>query len=592
MKNFGKMFLASLTAILVSAFLFSIIPLLIIIGIVSSASKPSVSTVSQNSILVIDHSDIVSDSPNGSPFGNFDLNTLEFKKPVTTLKGVRAILKAANDDNIKAILLTQNGSMQSAGLAITEDIREALKVFKYCDKKVYSYSKVYSHNSYYLSSIADKVLLNPQGFMQWTGLGTQSIFFKGMLDDIGIDVTAIKHGKYKSAIEPFTLSEMSKESRIQNERILSSVWSNILSDISIERGIDVKTLNEYADNLSIVTPKDAYELNMVDSLMYQDQLDDMLLSEFGDDVKEVKLSNYISSFTNIKEIKAPSPQVAVIYIDGQIIDGKSVDGSVGDISLVKQIKKAKDNELIKAVVLRVNSPGGSAMASDVICREVELLQKVKPVIASFGEVSASGGYYLSTLADVIMASKLTITGSIGVFGMHVDASKALSDKLGIDIDIVKTNKSSDMGTPLRAITKAEEGYVQAQVDAIYKAFLDRVSQGRNLTVDRVDAIAQGRVWIGEDAMKVGLIDRFGGLNDAINIAADRADITNDFEINEITKELSPMEAIISMSSVVYAQYLGSNDFLSNKIFSQFERVTDIMGNNKIQAIMPYDIVIE
>lgn len=592
MKEFFRMFLASLTAIIVSGVILSVILIVTIISFtVSAMSEPQVK-VEPNSVLTISMNEIGGDHISGTAFEYLDFGTMEVNMPVSTGAAIAAIRAAANDKNIKAITLI-NEPNRYMGMAQMQEVREALAEFKQSGKKVYSYGKFYMNADYYFASVADEVILCPEGAFLWNGLSTELAFFKNMLDKVGVEVTAIKHGKYKSAIEPFTMTGMSEASREQNSVLLQSVWSNITNDISISRGITPKMLNEYADNLTIDSDSTAQKLGMVDTLLYNDQFDALLKSNYGKDYKTVALHKYATS-VGMQQIGKSKGTVAIIYAEGDIVDGKSGEGTVGDKSLRELLLKARENKDIKAVVLRINSPGGSALAAELICREVELLQKEKPVVASFGNTAASGGYYIAAPADVIVASPTTITGSIGAFGLAINVEKGLKDKLGVNIDVVKTNTHGTLGTPFRPMDKMEEVFMQKSVDKVYTTFVKRVAEGRNLTVEQVDSIAGGRVWSGSDAMRIGLVDGMGGLDKAISIAADRAGLEGNYDLTTLSNKKSMFYEFLGTANAGYA-WLTNKDItktLGTSMLSQFNHMTTIVGNNAPQTVMPYLINIQ
>lgn len=585
------MFLASLTAIIVSGVLLTII---FVIGIITFTicvmSYDNVS-ISPDTVLAIYTDEIGGDNVGGSAFEHLDLNTMEVNAPISTYATVSSIRAAATDKNIKAIVLV-NAPIQNMGLAQMQEVRAALAEFKESGKRVYAYGKLYTNTDYYLASVADEVVMSPKGLFLWNGLSSQYAFFKDMLTKVGVEVTAIKHGKYKSAIEPFTLNGMSDASREQNTVLLNSVWSEMVENISVSREIEKDSLNKYADNLAIEFDITAMKQGFVDTLLYDDQFNDMLKNRYGSSYKLVSFRNYASLVGPVNS--KSKDKVAIIYAEGNIIDGESEEGTVGDRSLKELLVKAREDKSVKAVVLRVNSPGGSALAAELICREVELLQKEKPIVASFGNVAASGGYYIAAPADFILASPMTVTGSIGVFGLSVNIEKGLKDKLGIDVDIVKTNTYGDFGTPLRKITKVEEAFMQKSIDNVYVTFVNRVSKGRNLTFEQVDNIAGGRVWSGVDAMKVGLVDGMGGIETAIALAADRAGLKADFEITTLSPKKPLFYELFGVASVGY-EWLTNREVAKvagNSMVSQFNHMTKVVNSNAPQAIMPYMINIE
>lgn len=592
MKEFFKMFLASLTAIVVSGFLVSILLITAIIAFTAAAMSEPQAKVASNSVLTISMNEIGGDNINGAAYEYLDFTTMEVNMPISTSAAISAIKAAANDTNIQAIALI-NEPDRHMGMAQMQEVREALSDFKLSGKKIYSYGKFYSNADYYFASVADTVILCPEGNFLWNGLSSQVAFFKNMLDKIGVEVTAVKHGKYKSAIEPFTMAGMSEASREQSTALLQSVWGDMTNSISISRGITPEILNEYADNLTIDSDVTAQGLGMVDTLLYNDQFDALLKNNYGKEYKTVALRKYASS-VSVQSTGKSNGTVAVIYAEGDIIDGKSGEGTVGDKSLRELLRRARESKEIKAVVLRVNSPGGSALAAELICREVELLQKEKPVVASFGNVAASGGYYIAAPADLIVASPATITGSIGVFGLTVNAEKGMREKLGVNIDIVKTNKHGALGTPFRPMDKVEEAFMQQSVDKVYTTFVKRVAAGRNLTVAQVDSIAGGRVWSGSDALKVGLVDGMGDLDEAIAIAADKAGLEGNYDLTVLSNKKSLFYEFLGTANAGYAWLTNKEitETFGNSMLTQFQHMTTIVGSNAPQAVMPYILTIQ
>lgn len=592
MKEFFKMFLASLTAIVVSGFLVSILLITAIIAFTAAAMSEPQTKVASNSVLTISMNEIGGDNINGAAYEYLDFMTMEVNMPISTSAAISAIKAAANDTNIQAIALI-NEPDRHMGMAQMQEVRQALSDFKLSGKKIYSYGKFYSNADYYFASVADTVILCPEGNFLWNGLSSQVAFFKNMLDKIGVEVTAVKHGKYKSAIEPFTMAGMSEASREQSTALLQSVWGDMTNSISISRGITPEILNEYADNLTIDSDVTAQGLGMVDTLLYNDQFDALLKNNYGKEYKTVALRKYASS-VSVQSTGKSNGTVAVIYAEGDIIDGKSGEGTVGDKSLRELLRRARESKEIKAVVLRVNSPGGSALAAELICREVELLQKEKPVVASFGNVAASGGYYIAAPADLIVASPATITGSIGVFGLTVNAEKGMREKLGVNIVIVKTNKHGALGTPFRPMDKVEEAFMQQSVDKVYTTFVKRVAAGRNLTVAQVDSIAGGRVWSGSDALKVGLVDGMGDLDEAIAIAADKAGLEGNYDLTVLSNKKSLFYEFIGTANAGYAWLTNKEitETFGNSMLTQFQHMTTIVGSNAPQAVMPYILTIQ
>lgn len=510
--------------------------------------------VEENSIL---HIYIENDLPDQGPIDDWDFGLGGF----TNIKksGLNSILecieRAKTDDLIKGIYL--DASDLNAGMAQIEEIRNKLIEFKKTGKFIYAFGEFYTHKGYYLSSVADVIAVYPEGLIQFTGLNSTVTFYKGLLDKLGIEVAIIRgsNNKFKSAVEPFMTDKMSESNRKQVSTYLNSLWGHMLTGIGKYRKLSVDELNEIADSLKVRDADEAVKFKLADRTAYKDEIiSEMIdLSKLGDDdyINFVSVGNYLKDSRleertpkQKREKHQDDDKIAVIYAEGNIIDGVGDESTIGSVTLSKQIKKIRRDESVKALVLRVNSPGGSALASDIIWRELMLTKKRIPVIVSMGNVAASGGYYISCCADKIFASPNTITGSIGVFGMLPNTEKMFKEKMGITFDRVNTNSNSDLGSITRPLTSKEFKIIQQGVDKIYDDFITKVSKGRKkLSKAEVDSIGQGRVWTGKDALKLGLIDEFGGLEDAITEAAIRADL-DDYFILEIPEKTTPLEKIV------------------------------------------------
>ncbi|HPF94712.1 MAG TPA: signal peptide peptidase SppA, partial [Tenuifilaceae bacterium] len=408
-----------------------------------------------------------------------------------------------------------------AGAATLEEIRASLEKFKESGKFIISYSNVYSQKSYYLASVSDKILLNPEGMVEWVGLRSEIMFFKGALEKLGVEAQILRHGKFKSAVEPFMYDKMSPENREQILTYTGSIWNHWVEGISKTRNISAEQLNQFADDLTIRNAKTALDNGIVDSLVYKDQVINML-KELTDtkpkkDINSVSLAQYTKVKPKRQHKGFIKEKIAVVYASGEIVMGDGNEGAVAGERFGRAIREARRDSTVKAIVLRINSPGGSALASEVIWREVKLATEVKPVIVSMGDVAASGGYYIAAPADYIIASPTTITGSIGVFGMMPNVKEGMNKKLGITVDVAKTNRNSDFGSLFRPMTAEERAIGQLSVEEVYKTFIGHVAEGRETTVEKVDEIGQGRVWSGANAISINLVDEFGGLQKAIDI---------------------------------------------------------------------------
>ena len=541
--NFVKTFLAGLLAVIVGTFLVFFLWIFILLGIAGSMEKSV--AVHPESILKIDFSEVLTDAPSSDPLAGIDLMTLQTTRQLSLFKVLRAIEAAGADDRIKGIYLRMNGGGGVTGSALLEELREALLEFKQSGKFIVAYNETYSQGQYYLASVADKIYLQPEGGMEWSGLASDVMFYKGLLDklDLRAEVFRPTACKYKSAVEPFILDKMSAANREQMQALVNSMWGTISGAVCESRGIDSVKMRRITDNLQVTLPEEALEYGFVDSLLYEDQMEDVF-AELGvsDDYDFITLGDYASQVgADLKNISAD--QVAIVYADGQIVDGEGYGKEIYGNTLAAKIAGVRDDEKVKAVVLRVNSPG-SALASDVIWREVELLRAEKPVVVSMGSYAASGGYYISCPADVIVADKLTLTGSIGVFGMILDTREALKNKLGITIDGVQSNASSSF-LATQPLTPVQRSMIMRGVDKVYTTFTNDVAEGRNLPIEKVLDIAGGRVWSGADALGIGLIDTYGGLKTAIALAVDKADLGDNYRVTEVTETPTGFAAFIA-----------------------------------------------
>ncbi len=591
--NFFKTFLAGVLAFLVGSFLslfFWLFLIGIIAGMAASIGGNNVS-IHPGSILKIDLAERIADAPSTDPTANFDLLSMRPTPQLSLMEALRAIEAAKNDDRIAGIYLRPNGGGGIAGSAIVEELRAAIVDFKQSGKFVVAYNESYTQGQYYLASAADSIYLQPQGGMEWSGLSIRMMFYKGLMDklDLKAEVFRPTACKYKSAVEPYILNKMSDANRQQMQQLINSLWKTLASDVAASRGLSLETLNRMADKLEATLPEEALEKGLVDALIYEDQMDDVFAS-LGVEADPDGRYNYISLGAYASQVPADlrfkAPQVAVAYADGGIVDGSSSNGSVGGNSLAEKLADLREDDQVKAVVLRVNSPGGSALASDVVWREMELLKAEKPVVVSMGSYAASGGYYISCPADVIVADKMTLTGSIGVFGMYIDPIAALKNKLGVTIDGVKSNASAGMGT-MAPLTPLERAAIMRSVDKVYETFTTYVAEGRNLPLEQVLEIAGGRVWTGEDALGIGLIDSYGGLDAAIAIAAEKAAISDDYRIVEAIDEPTGLAAILASLNVRIRAAL--RDPATETLATEYRRMCEALSQQGIAMYWPYQV---
>ena len=584
--NFVKTFLAGLLAVVVGTFLVFFLWIFILLGIAGSMDKSV--AVHSESILKIDFSEVLTDAPSSDPLAGIDLMTLQTTRQLPLLKALRAIEAAAADSRIKGIYLRMNGEGGVTGSALLEELREALLEFKQSGKFVIAYNETYSQGQYYLASVADKIYLQPEGGMDWSGLASNVMFYKGLLDklDLRAEVFRPTACKYKSAVEPFILNKMSPANREQMQALVNSMWGTISGAVCESRGIDSVQMRRITDNLQVTLPEEALQYGFVDSLVYEDQMEEVF-AELGvsDDYAFITLGDYASQVgADLKNISAD--QVAIVYADGQIVDGEGYGKEIYGNTLAAKIAGVRDDEKVKAVVLRVNSPGGSALASDVIWREIELLKAEKPVVVSMGSYAASGGYYISCPADVIVADKLTLTGSIGVFGMILDTREALKNKLGITIDGVQSNASSSF-LATEPLTPIQRSMIMRGVDKVYTTFTNDVAEGRNLPIEKVLDIAGGRVWSGADALGIGLIDTYGGLKTAIALAVDKADLGDNYRVTEVTETPTGFAAFIASLNVSVREAFTRSEL--GLMMKEYNTVREAFRQQGVLMYSPYKV---
>lgn len=506
---------------------------------------------------------------------------------------LHAIKVAKNDDNIEGISITTGYLL--AGVAQTREIRKALLDFKSSGKFVMAHSDVYAQRDYYLASAADEVYINPVGVLDFKGLATEVLFYKELQEKSGIKMEVIRHGKYKSAVEPFLSDTMSEENRTQIKELITSIWSVIVDDISESRNITPQNLNIIADTLGGRTPEYAVTSGLLDGALHYDEYEGLLKEKMkvseDDELNYVGFKDYVQK-ANKKSIRTGADKIAVIYAQGEILGGEGGKDYIGQDLIVDALHKAVENERVKAIVLRVNSPGGSALVSDIIWREIQLAKKEKPLVVSFGNVAASGGYYIGVGGDKIFAEPTTITGSIGVFGT-IPNVHGLAKNMGVNAEQVGTNENSVDYSFFEPMTDSFRNVMQESIEETYDTFLDRVSKGRNMPVERVNEIAQGRVWSGVDAQALGLVDELGNLDDAIAAAADMADL-KDYGVRKYPKYKSDFERLMEdfgsvktkLGESIIQEEIGTEAY---EILKEFKQFTEQEG---IQAKMPFSLKIK
>ena len=586
MKDFIKFTFASVLGVVLAGIIFTILGIVTMVGMVASSDTETV--VKENSIFVLDLEGTLSERVQDNPFQTL----MGEENQAYGLDDILAsIQKAKDNEDIKGIYL-QTAFLETS-FASLEEIRHALLDFKESGKFIVAYADQYTQDMYYLASVADKIIINPQGSISWHGLASQPIFYKDLLKKVGVEMQIFKVGTYKSAVEPFIATEMSDANREQVTAFMASIWGRLLEDVSASRNIPVETLNKLADEMMDLQPAETYIANgLADTLLYKDGVLDYLKGISG---READESLRTLSLAEMKNVKRNTPLdksgniIAVYYAFGGIDDSTSPEEGINSEKVIKDLRKLREDETVKAVVFRVNSPGGSAYGSEQIWREVVLLKEKKPVIVSMGDYAASGGYYISCAADYIVADPTTLTGSIGIFGMFPNMEELLTDKLGLHFDIVKTNKFADMGTLARPFNSDEKAAMQNYINNGYKLFVKRCADGRGMSVEAIEKIAEGRVWTGATAKELGLVDELGGLDKAIEIAAQKAEVEAYSLLTYPSKEGF-------FSSLMNE---GKNNYIEGQLmetlgesYSSLKFIQNVKDMDRIQARMPFDLRIQ
>lgn len=583
MKDFIKFTFASTLGVVLAGIVFTILGIVTMVGMVASSDTET--TVNENSIFVLDLNGTLSERVQENPLQELMGENYQAYGLDDILTSIQ---KAKDNENIKGIYL--QAGMMEASCASLEEIRHALKDFKESGKFIVAYGDNYSQGMYYLASVADKVIVNPQGTIAWQGLVSQTIFFKDLLKKIGVEMEIFKVGTYKSAVEPFIATEMSDANREQITAFLNSTWERLLKDISASRGMSEDELNKCADDFMTFAPAETYIANgLADTLLYKDGVLDYLKELSGREADESLRTLSLEDMKNVKRnvpLDKSGNIIAVYYAYGEIDSGTSTDEGIHSQKVIRDLRKLREDETIKAVVLRVNSPGGSAFGSEQIWREVTLLKGKKPVIVSMGDYAASGGYYISCAADCIVADPTTLTGSIGIFGMFPMVEDLMTDKLGLHFETVKTNRYADMGDMTRPFNDAERAALQNYINNGYKLFVQRCADGRGMSVEAIEKIAEGRVWTGITAKELGLVDELGGLEKALEIAAQQAEVETYSVINYPGK------------SDIFTSLLenGKKDYIDGKIsetlgeyYDYAKFIQSLKNADRIQARMPFDL---
>ncbi|MEX8546177.1 MAG: signal peptide peptidase SppA [Mucilaginibacter sp.] len=583
MKQFFKYVFATIIGVLLCLVIFTFV----ILGIISSARSDKKTVVEANSVLRLSLDYAIKERTSANPLSGIPFLNLSVKKTPGLNEILASIKRAKTDDNIKGIYLDE--SYMLSGQATSEEIRNALLDFKKSGKFVLAYGEIYTQGAYYLASVADKIYLNPKGIFEFRGFHSQYMFFKGALDKLGIEAQVIKVGTFKSAVEPFILNKMSEPNRLQVNSYMGSLYDYFLTGISKSRKLDKDSLFNIANNLRIKYPEDALKYKLIDGLKYKDEILDELKKRTGKDKDEtvnmVELADYVQP-NDDKEKGSSNSRIAIVYASGDIGGGEGDDNSIGSEGISKAIRKAREDKKVKAVVLRINSPGGSSLASDVLWREVMLTKKVKPIIVSMGDVAASGGYYMACAADSIFAQPNTITGSIGIFAILPNMQNFLNQKLGVTFDGVKTGKFADLGDVTRPLNPAERAILQDQVNRGYLDFTSAVATGRKKSQKYIDSIGQGRVWTGAQALKIGLVDRLGSIDDAIHSAAVKAKL-KDYQLVAYPEQKSLFENFGSGITAEAKTYMVKQEL--GESYKYYEQLKTILKFSGTQMRLPYTL---
>lgn len=589
MKQFFKTVFASMIGAFLSILLLIFLGVLVLVGSIMSLSKEDKVEVKEHSIIQINLNEPITERGNDYPFNFSSVMNFNVEQSLGLDEILASIKKASTDPNIDGIYLDISGV--SAGLSTTEEIRNALLKFKESNKFIYAYSEYYTQKGYYLASVADSIFLNPSGLLELKGVNAQYMFFQHALEKLEITPEIIRVGSFKSAVEPYMSDHMSDSNRLQTNVYLSSLFGHMIKNIASSRKLNNDSTYAIATKLKVRNAEDAVTYKLADALIYKDEL----LQKFAKNTSQSSINDI--RFISLKKYNKSSPadvtisknKIAIIYANGEIVSGDGDENSMGSEKISRAIRKARLDADVKSIVLRVNSPGGSALASDVIWREMILAKKDKPVIVSMGDVAASGGYYIACAADTIVAEPTTITGSIGVFGVLFNAQKFFNNKLGITFDQVKIGEYADLGDYTKPLSPAERMIIQNEINRIYNDFTSKVAEGRKMPQENVKRIAEGRVWSGIDAKRIGLVDVLGNIDDAVKIAANKAKLT-EYRIVNYPELEDPFEKIIKQLGGNVKAYLMPNEY---KELAPYLKTLESMKNNKgIQARLPLNFQID
>lgn len=580
LRNFFAAFLALVVFSIISLVFFSII--------ISAMESSEKFTVKNNSVLKLSLTQTLADRDFEDPFAKYGMigNSQERIGVVDVRK---ALVHAATDDKIKGVVIYAPGL--AGGFALGQDVRDAISDFKESGKFVWAYAELMTEGGYYLSSVADKIFISPEGMLEWNGIGTEMNFFKGTFEKLDIEPQIFRVGEFKSAVEPFMLEKMSDSNRKQVKSMINSIYDNIVSEIAEDRGLSTERLLELSNTMAIQTVQDAVDEGLITGAIYKDEFEESLAKELDvEDPSDINYASYRKYNTSFSNYVKSNNKIAVIIADGEIMMGNSQKGLITPGQFTKELRKAREDDGVKAVVFRINSPGGDALASDLIWREVVKTAEVKPVIASMSNYAASGGYYLAMAADTIVAEPTTLTGSIGIFGMIFNIGDFMANKLGITTDSESTGTYSNLYTSSRSLTDGEKSIIQNMVNKGYETFTTKAAEGRGMDIADLKAIASGRVWTGVQAKENGLVDVLGGLEEAIDIAAQSADIVGDYKLRYYPVQKTAIEEIVEMlSGTTNARMMQAKLGEFYPYVDLIEKVERMKG---VQARMPFEVEIK
>ncbi len=580
-------FIKTVLACFISLIIFTAFSLLLIVGIASVASSEKETEVKANSILHLKINKPFVELASEDPFSDFE--PLGGGGNLGLINMLDAIKQAKDDENIEGIYLEPR--MMGAGFATLQELRDALIDFKSEGKFIVAYSEYYSEGGYYLASVADSIYMNPIGEVEFNGLSAELTFFKGTLEKIGLEPQVFRVGDFKSAVEPFIREDASEENKLQTSSFLNDIHQTYIANVSRSLDQEPARLKEISDKMLVRAMGDAEQYKLIHKRVYQDEVYNTLMHLVDvEEEKDLKLVAYSDYKTTVKNRKTSKNRVAVIVAEGGIVSGEGDNTSIGSDKFAKVIREARMDDKVKAIVMRINSPGGSALASEVIWRELKLAAEQKPVIASMGDYAASGGYYIAAACDSIVAQPNTITGSIGIFGILFNSEELLTDKMGITFDVVKTGELSDILTMSRALTEQEKNIFQNAVNEGYEVFIDRVVQGRDKSEAEIKNIASGRVWTGSQGLDNGLVDQEGGIYDAIAMAAAAADLGDDYRVNYLPKPKTFLETIFKGFGAEVEERVAKARL--GDLYPIYQKVEELKRQQGIQAKLPFQLEIK